>query len=230
MPILPFIRDDELKKYTKEVLDKTRIAEADAQAKIYSNVVDPFSAIFDAMPHNLSIDEWMVQERSRQIQKTLQNALGDFHQNILGSVTGWHNAGRGGSFDIENREKMIIAELKNKHNTINSSSAEALYLKLANHLRYSEKKYTAYVVFIIPKLSEQYNTRWSPNKKTMALREDIRRIDGYSFYALASGYDNALKMLYEALPSVIGEIVGVSRDRVTMSRLYLDLFQRAYNK
>jgi hypothetical protein len=230
MPILPFIRDDDLKKYTKEVLDKTRIAEADAQAKIYSNVVDPFSAIFDAMPHNLSIDEWMVQERSRQIQKTLQNALGDFHQNILGSVTGWHNAGRGGSFDIENREKMIIAELKNKHNTINSSSAEALYLKLANHLRYSEKKYTAYVVFIIPKLSEQYNTRWSPNKKTMALREDIRRIDGYSFYALASGYDNALKMLYEALPSVIGEIVGVSRDRVTMSRLYLDLFQRAYNK
>lgn len=229
MPLLPYISDDDLVKYTREVLNKAGMAEVEASNKLYSNVIDPFSAVFDSMRHNFTLDEWLVQEKSRQIQKTLQNAVGEFHQNILGSVEGWQNSGRGGSYDIINNNKKIIAEIKNKHNTMNSSSAEAVYSKLTNHLRFGEKGYIAYVVFIIPKNPKPLNTRWSPNKITMSLREDIRRIDGASFYELATGYNNALKMLYEALPKAVSMVINGSPDKIKSSRLYEDLISRAYS-
>lgn len=229
MPLLPFISDKTLVKFTKEVLDKAGVAEVEAENKLYSNVIDPFSALFDAIRHNLTLDEWLIQEKSRQIQKTLQNAVGEFHQNILGSMVGWENGGRGGSYDVKNPEKKIIAEIKNKHNTMNSSMAKAVYDNLAGHLQYSEKGYTAYVVYIVPKNPKSLNTRWSPNQRTIALREDIRRIDGLSFYKLATDYPNALHMLYQSLPEAVSMIINGSPDKVKNSRLFDDLFGRAYN-
>ena len=125
MPLLPFISDKDLIKYTKEVLDKTGIAEVEAENKLYSNVIDPFSALFDAMRHNMTLDEWLVQEKARQIQKTLENAVGYFHQKVLGSMAGWENAGLGGSYDVKNSDKKIIAEIK--INLPRPRSSEARY-------------------------------------------------------------------------------------------------------
>jgi len=229
MALLPFISDSLLVTFAKEVLDKATAAEVAAEDKLYSNVIDPFSALFEAMRHNLTLDEWLLQEKSRQIQKTLQNAVGDFHQNVLGSIAGWENAGRGGSYDIKNSEKKIIAEIKNKHNTMNSSSAEAVYNKLSNHIRYNEKGYTAYVVFIIPNRPEPMNSPWSPNRTTMTLRDDIRRIDGASFYALATNYPDALALLYTALPQVLGMAMHSTPDLIKNSNLFASLFTRAYD-
>jgi hypothetical protein len=70
---------------------------------------------------------------------------------------------------------------------MNSSSSDNTYKKLADHLKYDKKGYTAYLVQIVPRTAVNYNAMWSPNIKTLALREDIRRIDGESFYDLASG-------------------------------------------
>jgi hypothetical protein len=228
MPYLPFISDEKLLQYTNEVLMKASMAETEAEANIYSNVIDPFSALFDSMRRGISMETWLQQEKSRQIQKTLQNAVGDFHQNILGTMPGWENAGRGGSYDIRNKEKKLIAEIKNKHNTMNSSSAESAYQKLANHLRYSEQGYTAYIVFIIPRTPEAFDTPWSPNQTTMTLREDVRKIDGRSFYDLAANTKGALHSLYEQLPKVIAQSLNTKLGNVKKSPELTDLFSRAY--
>lgn len=230
MSYLTFISDENLIRFTKEVLDKTGTAEKVAETEMHSNVIDPFSAMFDSMRQGIKLEAWYQQERARQVQKTLQNALGDFHQNILGSMHGWHNAGKGGSYDVINEEKMIIAELKNKHNTLNSGSAEATYSKLAGHIRYAERGYVAYLVFIIPKNTKPFNVAWSPNLATTMQREDIRKIDGKSFYDLASGCENALYQLYAALPNVINDITNSSADLVFESDLFEELYLKAYSK
>lgn len=41
-----------------------------------------------------------INETTRQAQKTLQNHIGDFHQNILGSVDGWINLKVGSIIDL----------------------------------------------------------------------------------------------------------------------------------
>lgn len=227
MAYLSFVSDDDLISHVKEVLTKVQTAEATAEQKLYNNIIDPFSALFDAMNQNITLEEWLGQEKTRQVQKTLQNALGDFHQKVLGSIAGWVDAGRGGSFDIKNDNLKIIAEVKNKHNTMNSSSSEATYQKLVNHLRYAEKGYVAYVVFIVPRSWRPLDTPWSPNLQISKLRDDIRQIDGASFYELASGERHALRSLYATLPQVIRDISGRPTGH---SEPFVKLFDQVYSK
>ncbi len=61
---------------------------------------------------------WYKNETARQAQKTLQNHLGDFHQRILGSVKGWTDMHTGGVIDLISHDTKIIAEVKNKYNTV----------------------------------------------------------------------------------------------------------------
>jgi hypothetical protein len=228
MTLLPYVSDELLHEYTKDVLDKVLSAYVDSEEKIHSNVVDPFSALFDAMRQGISFEDWLMQERSRQVQKTLQNAVGDFHQNILGSVKGWQNPGRGGGYDIINREKRILGEIKNKWNTLNSSSAESTYKKLARYIDNDFFGYTGYVVFIVPKQTEDYDVPWSPNQVIMPRRSDIRRIDGESFYKMVTGLDDALEMLFDVLPSVIEKELHAEPLSADERAVLKELFIRTY--
>jgi hypothetical protein len=63
----------------------------------------------------------------------------------------------------------------------------------------------------------------------MVLNEKIRVIDGKSFYAMASGHEDALRMLYMVLPKVISNILGRPTDNVTEDSLFLELFEKAYS-
>lgn len=228
MPILPFVSDEQLYAAARNLLAAAQRAAEHVESNPFRNVIDPFSALIDAARQKIPLGEWMNQEKSRQTQKGFQNALGDFHQDILGSMPGWVDLGRGGSMDVKNEDKQVIAEIKNKYNTMNSSSAEAVYQKMANHLRYSEQGFTAYVVFIIPSSPQPFDTQWSPNQRTMALRDDIRKIDGKSFYTLASGDEEALGKLYQALPQVLGELMGMDPRTLSSASDFQDLFDKAY--
>lgn len=226
---LEFISNEDLERHTREVIDKSQRAAESAAKDLHKNVIDPFSALFDSARQGITVDQWIEQEKARQVQKTLQNALGAFHQKIIGSIDGWHDTGAGGSFDVENKEKKIIAEIKNKHNTMNASSSADVYQKLASHLRFSHKDHTAYLVDIVPKTPKPYDKEWSPNQGITLLREDIRRIDGRSFYALATGRENALNELYNALPLVIEQILGAKARKVDNTKEFAALFERAYS-
>lgn len=228
MALLDFIPDEKLEEYAREVVEKTQQKASQAEENLYQNVVDPFSAIFDSARQGISVEGWIEQEKARQAQKTLQNAIGKFHQRVLGEIPGWHDASTGGSYDVGNDSKKIIAEIKNKHNTMNSSSAASVYQKLSNHLQYSHKGYVAYLVEMVPKSRQPYNKAWSPNVKLMPLRDDIKKIDGNSFYQLATGDRDALRHLYAALPKVFEGILGSQSDNVASSDLFWSLFKRVY--
>jgi len=65
----------------------------------------------------------------RQIDKSINNSIGTFHEQILGGVEGYE-IGQLSGFDIKARDNTLFADNKNKHNTMNSSSSEALFQKL----------------------------------------------------------------------------------------------------
>lgn len=225
---LNFVSDEDLTNYTEQVVKRVTTAYQKAEIKLHSNILDPFSALFDTMRQDIKFEEWLNQEKTRQVQKTLQNAVGDFHQNILGSVEGWVNPGRGGGYDLINEKRKLVAEVKNKYNTMNSSSAEATYHKLEKYVDGELKGFTGYVAFIVPKRPEDYDTPWSPNAKTMKLRKDIRKIDGESFYKLVTGKADSLKKLYEALPSVIAKVLEKDDLPASERELFMALFKRAF--
>ena len=125
MSVSDFLPPGRLVELVTEVVSSVRRAEERSATDSDRNTIDPFSAIFDAALKGVSADEWMTLELARQNQKSLQNAIGTFHQRLLGSVDGWEDQAAGGSVDLRNDARTVIAEVKNKYNTMNSSSSEA---------------------------------------------------------------------------------------------------------
>lgn len=230
MSYLPFISDENLVKHTKELVNAAINAAKNVEKNPYKNVIDPFSALVDAARQGISLDSWMEQEKSRQIQKSFQNAVGDFHQKILGSVNGWENAGAGGSYDVISEEKKIIAEVKNKHNTMNAGTERGVYDTMSRWLDYGKPGFTAYVVDVVPKSPRPYSIPFTPSERGVRrpTRDNLLRVDGRSFYALATGYDDAIDQLYTVLPKILSDIIGVDDTILVGTDDFKTIFEKAY--
>lgn len=238
MALLDWIDDNNLETSVEKLLtvSKKAILASNDDSKLYRNVVDPFSAVFQMGGFDLTSDDWLKNEKTRQAQKTLQNHVGEFHQNILGCVDGWNNLGAGNIVDLRSDTRKIIAEVKNKHNTVTGGNLKDVYDNLAGEVMPKSSKYngyTAYFVTVIPKKAVRFNYPFTPSDKTTGTKkpsnEQIRSIDGASFYQLVTGSQTALKDLFEVLPTVINSLLAVeqlnSKDRVLLN----DLFSRAFS-
>ncbi len=233
MLYLKFISDKDLCSAVSNVIKIIETAEHDAQIKLHKNVVDPFSALFHGVTHSISYKEWIEQEKARQTQKTMQNAIGVFHQEILGSVYGWRDLGAEGGLDIENSEMKIIAEVKNKFNTTKGNHKIEIYDAIKAKLKMPKySNFIGYFVEVIPQGKKKYDKPFTPpdnkTKKCRPTRNKIRVIDGVSFYAMATGRKNALQELFEILPHVI-----IDKHKYKLSKKeakeYFELFKMAFS-
>jgi len=234
---LPYLDDATFLDLVGEMLNIGLQALSKTDKDFDKNVIDPFSMLFEAASFGLNKQDWIIHEKARQAQKTLSNGIGIFHQKIIGHCADWIDLGTKEIVDVVNERKHIIAEIKNKHNTIKASDQIGLYetlksLVLAKTGKYHN--YTAYYVEIIPKNPERYNKCFTPSdRKTgqkVSANDLIRQIDGASFYALATGYDNALSLLYEALPQAIDSVLqkqGKSVSKIDKSA-FKEYFMKAY--
>lgn len=168
----------------------------------YANKVDTIKLTFDSKFNGISEDNLIQAEILRQIDKSINNSIGTFHEQILGGIKGYE-VGKLSGFDIKATDDTLFADIKNKHNTMNSSSAEALFQKLA---RYADdyKKANCYWVQILAKGS--FNEHWKGdiNGKEYS-HSRVFKISGDRFYALLSGEKDALLHLYKALPIAIDD-------------------------
>ena len=240
MTYLTWIADDDLKACVREVLTKGLAGIAKSDKSFYRNGVDPFSALFDAACQGITLEQWLNLERKRQAQKTLQNALGNFHQKLLSHVNGWEIPALN-FVDLISEKTKVVAEVKNKHNTVKKSDLKAVYNELQAAVLHKTSKYhgyTAYYVTVIPASTKRFEKEFTPSdNETKTVRQankQILEIDGYSFYALVTGEQDALKQLYLALPKVIKEVLAEQKfpnDQIAaLSRepLFAELFVRAF--
>ena len=192
------------------------------------NTIDPFGILFEMSGFNIpSVSQWQINEKQRQAQKSLQNAIGNFHQNILGHIHlsgnqisqnlgNGHNSG----MDVVVPSLSIIADIKNKFNTLNAKGKLALYdemYALVSPTVSAYHSYTAYYVEIIskkPVKSQPNGIAFTPSDSSTRTRRSaharIKQISGRNFYAMATGIPNALDLLYNALPLVISNISAYS--------------------
>ncbi len=210
MPFLSFVSDEALQQAVDHLLTVAIEAMNTVEGEFNKNVVDPFAALFEMSGFGLEVNAWRSIEKMRKAQKTLSNHVGGFHQTILGHVKGWHNLGTGGIVDLVSTEHRVVAEIKNKFNTVKGSDLIHVYNDLENLVMPKNslyKDFTAYYVTIIPKKPGRLNQTFVPSDKSMGKRKSenglIRMIDGYSFYELVTGEPDALEKLFNILPSVI---------------------------
>jgi hypothetical protein len=186
----------------------------------YSNKVDTIKLTFDSRFNNVDEESLIQAEVLRQIDKSINNSIGTFHEQILGGINGFEMGNLSG-FDIKAKDDTLFADIKNKHNTMNSSAAEALFQKLARYAN-DYKKAKCYWVQILAKGS--FNELWKGeiNGKEYS-HSRVFKISGDQFYALISGQNNALFQLYKVLPTAIKDhLASIEQDKTIKENSALD--------
>lgn len=236
MSYLSWISDEKLISACTRLASAVQQGKQQVESRFDRNVIDPFGACFSMALLNMSANEWKRTEIHRQIDKALSNAIGAFHQQILSSINGWEDLNNSNQVDLVNTERKIIAELKNKHNTLNAAGTITLYKKLSEMVNSKSscyKGFTSYYVTIIPKSPSGVDGLFFPSDNALGERckqdEKIRVIDGLRFYSLASGSSTALQDLFKAIPVVFHDqrIGDIQEKDYAFSSL---LFCKAYDK
>lgn len=203
---LSFISDEDLKKHTLETVRRFRTGMTLAEFK--KNIIDPVKLTFDAHVYKRSIDEVIDAEVIRQLNKTNENLIGYFHQNIFKYVgKGWEvpDVGMDG-WDVENHKENIFAEFKNKHNTMNSAASKSVHSRMRGLVE-GNSRAKCYLVEVIAKASQDIPWRLGSAPLREDRQERLRRISIDRFYKTVTGDDNAFAKLCSVLGMVIDDIL-----------------------
>jgi hypothetical protein len=176
-----------------------------SRGTFYSNKIDTIKLTFDSKFNDIDQANLIEAELLRQVDKSINNFIGTFHEEILGGIEGFEIGNLSG-FDIKATDDTLFADIKNKHNTMNSSSAESLFQKLAKYAD-TFKKSKCYWVQILAMGS--FNQNWAGiiNGKEYS-HSRVFRISGDQFYALLTGNPTAFMELYQVLPKVIDDYLA----------------------
>ncbi len=217
---LTFIDNQTLYNHIKDTVLKYRFSMDLKQFN--KNIIDPIKLTFDAKVYNKTMRELIDSEIIRQIDKSNTNHIGYFHQNMFNHIgEGWVVPIQG--YDIINEEDKIYVEMKNKHNTMNSSSSQKTYARMQNTLL-QDSKAKCYLVEVIAKHSQ--NIVWVVSMDGTQMRhENIRRVSLDKFYEIATGEAEAFKNLCEKLPMVIEDVVEDMEGETMNSTVFEELEQ-----
>lgn len=202
---------------TLETEINTLLARASKKVDPHKNVVDPFAILFQAAIADSKISDWQGLEIARQSNKSLTNALGDFHQTMLGKLPGWESTGAsGGLVDLKHptpfgmRQTPALAEVKNKFNTMNSSGQLKQFETFQDILRIPEyKSYTCYLIQVIQQAPHD-DIPWKiPGRGE---QENIRIISAPRVYALSTGDSRAFPKFLRAVLQVLEQRHGLTFD------------------
>ena len=206
---LQFINRDQLKKQIYETIKAYSNNMTPVGLNEFNeNIIDPIKLIFDCKVCNKKIATIISEEIARQRDKSNSNAIGYFHQNLFKSIKNCEVPNQG--FDIIYHKKNgdnIYAELKNKHNTMNSSSSKETYRRMQKKLQDSNNKNDlCYFVEVIAKRSQNIEWRISIDN-IQTTNERIRRVSIDQFYKEVTGDRYAFKKICDILPELIDEIL-----------------------
>ncbi len=223
---LSFIGDTDLFEHVKETIGKYRFhINLD---KLNKNLIDPVKLTFDAGVYqsafdNPALERVLQDEVRRQMDKSNTNHIGYFHQNIfrhIGKKDGWIVPEHG--FDVENPVLKIFVEMKNKHNTMNSSSSAKTYMRMQNKVL-KDSQNTCLLVEVIAKHSQ--DTEWVCSVDGETVRHpNIRRVSLDKFYRRVTGSPTAFAELCAVLPRVIGNVIARQERAFIQDTVIEDLY------
>ena len=216
-----FVSDEDFERAVKRVIDEyaeyeLEISETkpiDILLDKERQTIDEFKTVFDLCTNDITLKKWTEREVERQIDKKINNRIGEFHQELLGYVDGWIDLGIGDptEIDLKNEEETIFIELKNKYNTMNSSSKKTCRGKLEKVIE-NNPNATAYWAYVINKKYKSEDRIWVYNERD---DERIRRISGDKLYELITGDKDALEKVLKAIPIAIKNIRNLENDCIS---------------
>ncbi len=213
---LTFISEEDFREHVRETILKygSKLESYDLK-KFNSNLIDPIKLIFDKSVYSSSWEEIIKNEIFRQRDKSNNNDIGYFHQNIFAYFEGCEVPKAGWDVIYRNPQgiKMpdgeivhtLYVEMKNKHNTMNSSSSAKTYIKMQGQIL-EDDDCACLLVEAIAKKSQ--NIKWATQVDGKKVQHRlIRRVSMDQFYAMITGDEMAFYDMCMALPGVIASVI-----------------------
>lgn len=231
---LGFMSDEAIFNHVKDTVSQYR--KSINLKEFNENIIDPIKLTFDSKIYGQTIRQTIESECLRQIDKTNNNRIGYFHQYLFKYVgNGWDvpcNGDKGG-FDVINEDRFIFAELKNKHNTMNSSATSATYLKMLDKIMRSGNRATCYLVETIAKHSQ--DIVWEATITQNGHKEkynwpSIHRISMDKFYEIVFGDKEAFFKLCKILPKILDDVISEDETAKLKNTVYEELDKTDFYK
>ncbi|MBR0415975.1 Eco47II family restriction endonuclease [Candidatus Saccharibacteria bacterium] len=202
---LSFISQDDFEQHIAETLGKYNDSLKGIDlASFNSNVIDPIKLLFDKEAFKQTFEETISFELQRQRDKHNTNAIGYFHQNFFKHIANCEVPNAGWDV-IFHGDKDIFVEMKNKHNTMNSTAAQKTYMRMQNKILEDENCECYLVEAIAPRSRD---VAWTCSVDGQSLRnERIRRVSMDKFYALTTGINDAFYQMCIQLPKTIKKLI-----------------------
>ena len=230
---LGFISDEDIFQHVKDTVSQYR--RSINLRQFNKNIIDPIKLTFDSKIYGQTMMQTIESECIRQIDKTNNNRIGYFHQNLFKYAgNGWmvpDNGDKGG-FDVLNEDLHIFVEMKNKHNTMNRSSSSDTYVKMQNKILKDDHA-TCMLVETIAKRSQNIVWRLTINKngRTDAYSHDrIRRVSMDKFYDIVFGEKDAFFKLCKALPRILDDVIANDKSAMLHNTVYDELDKTDFYK
>ena len=183
------------------------------------NIIDPIKLCFDKGFYNKRFEDIIKMEINRQHDKSNTNAIGYFHQNMFKYIKNCEVPKEGWDVIYTGKNYKIYVEMKNKHNTMNSSSAQKTYIGMQNQILKTPQDY-CYLVEIIAKKSQNELWHASVENKPVS-HEHIKRVSTDNFYKEVTGIENAFFQICQQLPITIEEVVSTNDFKVVSNNTVL---------
>ncbi|MBR4545333.1 MAG: Eco47II family restriction endonuclease [Oscillibacter sp.] len=219
---LSFITEEDFTKHVRDTIRQYgKSLEPIDMERFNRNIIDPVKLIFDKNVYQSTWETVIGNEIVRQRDKSNNNEIGYFHQNIFRYIRncevpdeGWDVVFRSPqAIDLEGKQvHTIYVEMKNKHNTMNSSSERNTFLRMKDRTQRNDDC-ACFLVQVIAQRSQ--NVKWEITVDKQKVRDKrIRRVSIDQFYALVTGEADAFYQMCMVLPSVIQDVVGQSRHAI----------------
>lgn len=232
---LSFITQDDFVQHVRQTIVKygDKLQSFDLE-RFNRNIIDPVKLIFDKTVYRATWEEAISNEIFRQRDKSNNNDIGYFHQRIFQYIANCSVPANGqkGGWDViyQNPDGIslpdgsvvhkIYVEMKNKHNTMNSSSSARTFMKMQSQLL-RDDDCACFLVEVIAKCSQ--NIKWEPSVDGQKMGHRlIRRVSLDRFYALITGQEDAFHQVCMALPEVIRNIIAVEGDQLVPHDIVID--------
>lgn len=224
---LNFISREEFKEHIKNTIKTygTTLKGINLE-KFNKNIIDPIKLTFDSKVYKQDLMKTIEHEIVRQRDKTNNNAIGYFHQNLFKYIKGCEVPTTGFDVIYTKDNQKIYVEMKNKHNTMNSSSSQKTFIRMLNQIA-KDDNCRCYLVEIIAKHSQNVIWKVSLDNEQIS-NERIRRVSIDKFYEEVTGENDAFYKICRELPNIIDEIIEenkgltVEDDTVTLELLSMD--------
>lgn len=225
---LDFISYEDFKKHVgNTIANYGKKLDAYDLAKFNRNTIDPIKMTFDKAIYGINWETVFANEIFRQRDKANANEIGYFHQRLFDYLPYCHvpQNGHEGGWDIiyTPPEKLdvdgfpvskVYVEMKNKHNTMNSSSAASIYTKMKTTIS-NEFGVACFLVEAVAAHSQ--NEVWVTSLNKQKVHHNlIRRVSIDQFYSLVTGDPDAFYKICTVLPQVIDEVLKENKDSLSV--------------